>query len=255
MNDECLIRLDSISKSFGEVKALQKVNLTLSQGEILGLVGDNAAGKTTLMRILGGIFHPDEGGIFVENKEVKFSSPRDAIAYGIEMIHQDLVLVDNIDVAGNIFIGREPTKTFFGLSIPMLLDKRTMENEASQILRELSIRIDSVRTTVENLSGGQRQSVAIARAVRFRPRVLIMDEPTSSLGVEAVNKTLELIKELRQGGISIILISHRLPDVVAVADRIMVLRRGQNAGVLNGGTTLDQIIKLIVGTDQNSEET
>ncbi len=249
-----LVEMRGISKSFGPVRALQKVDLTLSCCEVLGLVGDNAAGKSTLMKVLSGAYQPDEGQIFWEGKPVRFNSPHEARNLGIEMVYQDFALSGNLHIAANIFLGREPTRSYLG-GLLRLLDERTMEREARNLLDRLKIDINSVRLRVENLSGGQRQAVAIGRATAFNARAVIMDEPTASLAVKEVGKVLDLIRRLKTQQVSVILISHRLQDVFAVSDRIMVLRHGRIvADVLTSETTLDDIVGMMVGSRGDAEE-
>ena len=220
-----IVEMRDIQKSFGAVQALRDVNLTLNHGEVLGLVGDNAAGKSTLMKVLSGALIPDSGGIFIESQKVHFTNPDDSRRLGIEMVYQDYALADNLDVSANVFLGREIVKWKFG-SIAMM-DKKSMEEQAQSLMQRLRIDIDSVRLKVENLSGGQRQAVAIGRATAFNAKVIIMDEPTAALSVAAIGKVLDLIRELRSLGSSIIMISHRLEDIYEVSDRIIVLRHGR----------------------------
>jgi simple sugar transport system ATP-binding protein len=242
-----LIRMVRICKSFGPVRALHQVNLTLNPHEVLGLVGDNAAGKSTLMKNLTGAYQPDSGEIYLDGKRVHFNSPGDSRAAGIEMVYQDLALAGNLTVTSNIFLGHESTKSSLGLL--RFLDDKKMEQEATELLHRLRIEIRSLRLRVENLSGGQRQSVAIARATAFNAKVIIMDEPTASLAVREVGKVLDVIKTMREHGVSVILISHRLQDVFAVSDRIMVLRHGQVVGdVLTAQTNMDEIVGMMVGS-------
>jgi ABC-type sugar transport system, ATPase component len=246
---EPLIRMRGIAKAFGAVQALRGADLSLWPGEVLGLVGDNAAGKSTLMKVLTGVHRPDGGEILFEGRPVAFHSPRDSRALGIEMIYQNLALAQNLDVVANVFLGREHTRTV----VPGLvrrLDEPRMEAETRQLLERLRINIASVRTYVERMSGGQQQAVAIARAVAFQARVVIMDEPTASLAVKEVGKVLDLIAQLRARGVSVILISHRLQDVFTVADRIMVLRSGQCvAERMIHDATMDEVVKYIVGAE------
>jgi simple sugar transport system ATP-binding protein len=220
-----VVEMRNIQKSFAAVRALRGVNLELHKNEVLGLVGDNAAGKSTLMKILSGAYIPDEGEILIEGKKVDISDPLDARRLGIEMVYQDLSLVDHLDVAANVFLGREVESTPIGIF--SFLDHRHMEKKAQQLLDHLKIDISSARLNVESLSGGQRQSVAIARATAFNAKVIIMDEPTAALSVSAISKVLDLVRELKVQGRSIILISHRLEDIYQVSDRMIVLRHGR----------------------------
>jgi len=225
-----LVEMRGISKAFGAVQALAGADLELQAGEVLGLVGDNAAGKSTLMKVLTGVHRPDAGEILFEGRRVGFHSPRDSRALGIEMIYQNLALAPNLDVVANVFLGREVTRAALPHAVEWL-DERRMEFETRALLGRLRITIDSVRRPVERLSGGQQQAVAIARAVAFQARVVIMDEPTASLAVKEVGKVLDLVMQLRAKGVSVILISHRLQDIFTVADRVMVLRGGQRGTV------------------------
>jgi ABC-type sugar transport system ATPase subunit len=244
-----LVRMRGIVKSFGAVKALRGAHLDLGHREVLGLVGDNAAGKSTLMKILTGVHKPDEGEIYFDGKRVHFYSPHDSRALGIEMIYQNLALAQNLDVVANVFLGREYKRRI----VPGLinwLDEARMERETRSLLERLRINIASVRTNVERMSGGQQQAVAIARAAAFRARVVIMDEPTASLAVKEVGKVLDLIGQLRASGVSVILISHRLQDVFNVCDRVMVLRSGERISErVIKETTMDETVKYIVGAE------
>jgi ABC-type sugar transport system ATPase subunit len=220
-----VVEMRNIKKSFGAVQALRGVDLTLHHNEVLGLVGDNAAGKSTLMKVLSGAYIPDEGEIFIEGKKVHFSNPLDARRIGIEMVYQDLALANNLDITANVFLGREAVSTQIG---PLgVMDSHHMEQAAAQLLGRLKIDIPSVRLLVERLSGGQRQAVAIARATAFNSKVIIMDEPTAALSVAAISKVLDLVRELKAQGASIIIISHRLEDIYSVCDRMMVMRQGR----------------------------
>ncbi len=234
-----------ILKSFGSIDALRGVDLELDAGEVLGLVGDNAAGKSTLTKILAGALVPDSGEVKVAGETVTFRSPADARRRRIEMVYQDLSLCDTIDVAGNLFLGREPRRSLLGMKF---LDRRKMHESAGEILRSLDIRVDSTRHVVSNLSGGQRQSIAIGRAVSFDPTVLIMDEPTSALAVAEVEAVLALIQRVSKRGVGVILITHRLQDLFRVCDRIMVLYEGRNVAERKiDETSLEDLVRLIVG--------
>ena len=239
------VRMENISKSFGAIKSLDGVSLTLRAGEVLGLVGDNGAGKSTLSKMLSGALIPDSGRILLDGREVRFSLPADARRERVEMVYQDLSLCDTVDVAGNLLLGREPTRRIRGAR---LLDKRAMRLQAAQMLGQLGIRMPSTRLKVENLSGGQRQSIAIGRAVSFDPLVLIMDEPTAALAVAEVDAVLDLIRTVSARGVSVILITHRLQDLFVVCDRIMVMFEGRNSAErLIGETNIEEIVNLIVG--------
>jgi simple sugar transport system ATP-binding protein len=220
-----VVEMRDIKKSFAAVQALRGVDLTLHHGEVLGLMGDNAAGKSTLMKVLSGAYIPEEGEILIEGNKVHMSNPLDARRLGIEMIYQDLALANNLDVTANVFLGREEVTARIG---PFgIMDSERMEQEADRLLDRLKIKIPSVRLLVERLSGGQRQAVAIARAMAFNSKVIIMDEPTAALSVAAIAQVLDLIRELKAQGASIIIISHRLEDIYAVSDRLIVMRQGR----------------------------
>lgn len=235
------IRLQGIRKSFGSVEALRGVGLDLWPGECLGLVGDNAAGKSTLTKIVSGAYLADEGTIEMDGRPLDLRGPADARAAGIEMVFQDLSLCDHIDVAGNLFLGREPSRGPF-------LDRRRMHEEGRRMLDALHIRIPRLSAKAAQLSGGQRQSIAIARAAAFEPRVLIMDEPTSALAVAEVEAVLGLINRVKANGVSVILITHRLQDLFRVCDRIAVMYEGAVVAERQvGETDLEDLVHLIVG--------
>ncbi len=220
-----LIEARRISKHFGQVSALRDVDLRLGRHEVLGVVGDNGAGKSTLMKILSGVHPQSSGQLLIEGTPVRFSSPRDARDRGIEMVYQDLALAGNMRIDENIFLGREQTRRVGPLT---LVDHKANHERAVEHLDGLRIHVKSVAQRVEELSGGQRQAVAIARATAFDAKVVIMDEPTAALAVREVAKVLDMIKGLRDRGISVILISHRLDDVFTVCDRVMALFHGRN---------------------------
>jgi simple sugar transport system ATP-binding protein len=220
-----VIEMQGISKYFGAVTALEGVSLRLEQGEVLGIVGDNGAGKSTLMKVLSGLYTPDKGEILIEGQPVTFHSPKDARRAGIEMVYQDLALAGNLSIYENIYLGRELTHRFAGLR---WIDHRGTRAMAEKHLNNLHIHVKSVDQRVEELSGGQRQAVAIARATAFDAKVVIMDEPTAALAIREVNKVLGLIKGLRDHGVSVVLISHRMDDIFFVCDRVMALFHGRN---------------------------
>ncbi len=235
-----IIEMRGINKSFGAVRALVDVDLTLYPGEILGLVGDNSAGKSTLMKILSGAYQRDDGEILVAGKPVHFKSPHESRDVGIEMIYQDFALCGNMDVGQNIFLGRWPRKGPF-------VDRRRMYAEADAVLKRLKVDVNSVYQKVESLSGGRQQSVAIARAISFEPRVVILDEPTANLSVMATQRLLETMLELKKHGVAQIIISHRLQDIFAVGDRVMVLKRGENVGDRHISHSSEQnVLEIIV---------
>jgi simple sugar transport system ATP-binding protein len=241
-----LLEARGISKYFGAITALDHVNFHLAHGEVLGVVGDNGAGKSTLMKILSGLFVPSEGQIVFDGLPVQFQSPRDARAIGIEMVYQDLALAGNMAIYENIYLGREPGHKALGLTI---VDSKRSRQLAAEHLERLKIHVKSVEQNVEELSGGQRQAVAIARSTAFAARLVIMDEPTAALAVKEVGKVLDLIKTLKEHGVSVILISHRMDDVFYVCDRVMALFHGRNfADAPLAETTRNEVIGWIMGT-------
>ena len=248
MNDAPVLTVHDVSKRFGGVQALNRVSLELSPGEVLGLVGDNGAGKTTLIKVISGVYQPDEGEVRYKGAPVQLRDPNAARSLGIETIYQDLALADNLDVGANVFLGREPQKRLFGL-LPAI-DRKRMRDASRDVLDTLDIGIEGDKLTqpVSTLSGGQRQAVAISRAIYWHAEVLIMDEPMAALGVPEQRKVMALIQRLKEQGVAIILISHNMTDVFAVSDRIIVLCRGRKAGEkLRGETDSDEIIRLMLG--------
>jgi D-xylose transport system ATP-binding protein len=236
-----VLELKGVSKSFGAVQALYQVDFHVSAGEVMALVGDNGAGKSTLIKCIAGIYPIDSGEILFDGKPVNIHGPKDAAALGIEIVYQDLALADNLDVVQNMFLGREETQSF------LRLDETKMEARSAETLKSLSVTtIRSVRQTVAGLSGGQRQSVAVAKAVMWNSRVVILDEPTAALGVAQTRQVLELVKRLGQQGLAVILISHNLHDIFEVADNITVLRLGQNvAEYKRTETTQQKVVEAI----------
>ena len=242
-----LLELSEVQKRFGSVTVLRGVSLAVDPGEVIGLVGDNGAGKSTLMKTITGVYAADAGTIRFDDVNLAGKSPGDIRALGIEMIYQDLALAKLQDVASNIFLGREPTKRFLGTPI-RVIDRSRTEREAATMIEKLGARLPSVRYVVGQLSGGQQQSVAIARALTFNPKLVIMDEPTAALAVREVEHVLDLIRELRRHSIAVILISHRLTDVFAVCDRIVALRQGTIAADEPiAKTTMNAVVAHIVG--------
>jgi len=242
-----LLELSGVEKHFGAVQALRGVSFTVESGEVVGLVGDNGAGKSTLMKTITGIHAPDGGEVRFDGAVLNGKHPGEIRGLGIEMIYQDLALARMQDVASNIFLGREPTKRFLGTPIRMI-DRPRIEREAEAMIRKLGARVPSVQYIVGQLSGGQQQSVAIARALTFNPKLVIMDEPTAALAVREVEHVLELIREMKNQAIAVILISHRLTDVFAVCDRIVALRQGEVvADEPIGQTSMNAVVTHIVG--------
>ena len=246
-----ILEARGISKYFGAVTALEGVNLSLYPGEVLGVVGDNGAGKSTLMKVLSGLYPASEGEIFFQGKPVYFNSPKDARDLGIEMVYQDLALADNMQIDENIFLNREPTRNFLG-GLLKLVDHKTNRRKAQEHLDKLRIHVKSVTQRVEELSGGQRQAVAIARATAFSAKVVIMDEPTAALAIKEVGKVLDLIKGLRDVGVSVILISHRMDDIFYVCDRILALFHGRNFEQARlKDTSRNEVIGWIMGSKEH----
>lgn len=246
-----LLKVEKVAKRFGAIQALKGVTLHLDRGEVLGIVGDNGAGKSTLLKILSGALIPDKGQIYLEGHPVTFRSPMDARLQGVEMVYQDLSLCDTLDVAANLFLGREPIKRILGTPF---LDRRVMHQRAGAILEKLRIRIPSTHLIVENLSGGQRQAIAIGRAVFFQPKVLILDEPTSALAAREVEEVLNLTRRLAAAGVGVIFVSHRLHDVLRVSDRIAVLYEGRKVAERQAGETdVPEIIRLMEGIAEGKE--
>jgi D-xylose transport system ATP-binding protein len=226
VTDTPILELKGVSKSFGAVQALFEVDFHVSSGEVMALVGDNGAGKSTLIKCIAGIYSIDSGDVFFEGEAVSMHGPKDSARLGIEVVYQDLALADNLDVVQNMFLGREE------LTGPLRsLNEILMEKRAKDTLATLSVTtIRSVRQTVAGLSGGQRQSVAVAKAVMWNSKVVILDEPTAALGVAQTRQVLDLVKRLGEQGLAVVLISHNLHDIFEVADNITVLRLGQNVG-------------------------
>ncbi|MGY1454341.1 ATP-binding cassette domain-containing protein [Streptomyces sp. SS8] len=241
-----VLALRGISKRFGAVQALTDVELEVHAGEVVALVGDNGAGKSTLVKTIAGVGPADEGVFEWQGRAVEVGRPHDAQELGIATVYQDLALCDNLDVVGNLFLGREILRSG-------VLDEIEMERRARELLDTLSIRIPSVRIPVASLSGGQRQVVAIARSMLGEPKLVILDEPTAALGVEQTAQVLDLVERLRERGLAVILISHNMADVKAVADKVAVLRLGRNNGVFDvANTSQEEIISAITGATENA---
>ncbi|WP_406145053.1 ATP-binding cassette domain-containing protein [Streptomyces sp. NBC_01012] len=241
-----VLALRGVSKRFGAVQALTDVELEVHAGEVVALVGDNGAGKSTLVKTIAGVHPIDDGVIEWDGRPVQINKPNDAQTLGIATVYQDLALCDNIDVVGNLYLGREIRK--FGI-----LDEVEMERRSRELLSTLSIRIPSVRIPIASLSGGQRQTVAIARSMLGEPKLVILDEPTAALGVEQTAQVLDLVERLRERGHAVILISHNMADVKAVADKVAVLRLGRNNGIFDVKTTSqEEIISAITGATENA---
>jgi D-xylose transport system ATP-binding protein len=244
---EHLLALRGFSKSFGPVRALHEVDFEVDAGEIVALVGDNGAGKSTLIKAIDGVQPPDSGEAYFARERVRISSPQAAENLGIATVFQDLALCDNLDVVANLFLGKEEVD-----GVPVhVLDEVTMEQRANQLLKDLSVTtLGSVRTEVGSLSGGQRQSVAIARTLIGEPKVVLFDEPTAALGVAQTAQVLALVKRLAGEGLGVVMISHNLEDVFQVADRIIVLRLGERVATFDRReTTPEQVVGAITGAD------
>jgi simple sugar transport system ATP-binding protein len=241
-----LLEVRNLSRYFGAVRALEDCSMVVRPGEVVALAGDNGAGKTTMIKAISGVYPPTSGEILIEGNPVTFGSPQEARALGIETIYQDLALADNLTIGANIFLGREPMRKAFGF-LPVL-DRKAMAEAAAQTMAKLDFHVKLLDAPVSNFSGGQRQAVAIGRAVYWNAKILIMDEPTAALGVPEQRKVISLIKSLKAQGRGVLFISHNLQDIFAVSDRIVVLRRGIVAGERNiGETTHDEVVRLMIG--------
>jgi D-xylose transport system ATP-binding protein len=249
-SDGALLELEGVSKRFGPVQALDRVDFTVHSGEVVGLVGDNGAGKSTLVKTIAGIHTADEGRMRFDGKEIRVSRPQDATQLGIATVYQDLALCDNLDVVANIFLGQEEISAGPG-EVSRQLDEAKMEHRAGELLSSLAVTIPSMRTEVGTLSGGQRQQVSVARSLLGEPRVVLLDEPTAALGVPQTKLVLELIGRLRERGLGVVVISHNLSNVFEVADRIVVLRLGKAAGDFQAEqTTEEHVIGAITGVGE-----
>jgi ABC-type sugar transport system ATPase subunit len=244
---EPLLSIRGMTKRFGGLVAVNEVSWDVYPGEVVGLLGDNGAGKSTLIKCISGVYHADEGEIYFEGRRSHFARPIDARQQGIETIYQDLALANNLDVGANIFLGREAKKRYFG-GLIKTLDEQFMMRESKEALEALEIYFPSLDRPIESLSGGQRQAVAIARAVYWDAKLMIMDEPTNNLGVPEQHKVLELIRRLRDQGVAIILITHTLPDVFAVSDRLAVMHRGRKVTEKRTReTNTQELVQYMVG--------
>lgn len=238
------LSLRGVSKSFGAVRALTEVDFEVYPGEVVGLVGDNGAGKSTLIKVIAGVGPADSGDISVDGQSVRLYSPQAANALGIETVYQDLALCDNLDVVANLFLGREER------SFLRSLNETDMEYRALEVLRSLDVKLPSIRSTVASLSGGQRQSIAVAKCILRRAKVVLLDEPTAALGVAQTKQVLALIRRLREQGLAVVVISHNLADVFEVVDRVIVLRLGRRVGTFDiKNTTPERIIASITGAE------
>jgi ABC-type sugar transport system ATPase subunit len=248
-----ILQAVNLEKHFGGLVAVNNVSIDIYPGEVVGLVGDNGAGKSTLIKMISGVYRPDGGQVLLDGTEVHFATPMEARQRGIETIYQDLALCENLDAPVNIFLGREPFKRTLGLF--RVVNRPYMLTEAQHILDQLDIHIPNLSRPIREMSGGQRQAVAIARAVYWNARLMIMDEPTAALAVAEQRKVYELVHTLREQNVPVIIISHNLQDVFEVADRIVVMRRGRKVGeVITAETTSDEVVGLIVGATRTVAE-
>lgn len=244
---EPILSVRNLVKRFGGLTAVNHVSLDVHPGEIVGLVGDNGAGKSTLIKMIAGVYQPTEGEFYFEGKQVHISNPAHARELGIETIYQDLALAGNLPMSANIFLGREKKKRYLG-GLIKTLDEKTMLEESEKLVETLDVHLPSVTARIEQLSGGQRQAVAIVRALYWNARLLIMDEPTNNLGVAQQNQVLALIGRLKAQGVPIIVISHTMRDIFAVSDRVVVLHRGRKvADKRTAHTTTEEIVQYIMG--------
>ncbi len=243
------LQLRNISKTFGAVRALQHVDFEVFAGEVVGLVGDNGAGKSTLIKVMSGVYVPDEGDILVDGQKVTITSPQDSTRLGIETVYQDLALCDNLDVVANLWLGREARADLVPNIVPNM-NETEMERLTLEVLRTLDVKIPSVRLPVAALSGGQRQSIAVAKTILRKPKVVLLDEPTAALGVAQTKQVLNLILRLKQQGLAVVVISHNLHDVFEVVDRVIVMRLGQRSGTFEiKNTTPERVVAAITGAE------
>ncbi|WP_208094766.1 ATP-binding cassette domain-containing protein [Brevibacterium limosum] len=241
---EPVLEMRGINKRFGAVQALTDIHLTIGRGEVVGLVGDNGAGKSTLIKVIAGVHTADEGELIMNGTAQKFSSPKDAQKAGVATVFQDLALCENLDVVANLFLGHEKTRSG-------VLDEVAMEAKSWELLRSLSAKIPSVRVPIAALSGGQRQTVAIARSLLGEPSLVMLDEPTAALGVAQTAEVLNLIERLKERDLGVLLVSHNMADVQAVADRVHVLRLGKDVGDFAGDERTDVLVAAITGASDN----
>jgi ABC-type sugar transport system ATPase subunit len=245
-NGEPILRLQNVYKRFGGLTAVNDVSVEIYPGEVIGLVGDNGAGKSTLIKMISGVYRPDGGHIYLGEEEITLTSPMEARRMGIETIYQDLALCENLDATVNIFLGREPMKRMAFLF--KQVDRPLMLSESEKVLESLDIEIPGLTRPIREMSGGQRQAVAIARAVYWNAQLVIMDEPTAALAVPEQRKVHELVQTLKEQNVPVIIISHNLQDIFATADRIVVMRRGRKVGdLLAEETSGDELVSLMVG--------
>ncbi|MBU6351090.1 MAG: ATP-binding cassette domain-containing protein [Caldilinea sp.] len=247
VQSEPILRAVNLVKRFGGLTAVNDVSFDIYAGEVVALAGDNGAGKSTLIKMISGVYRPDGGHVYLDGKEITMASPLEARGLGIETIYQDLALCENLDATVNIFLGREPTMRLFGVF--KQVDRAHMLAESTKVLNRLDIHIPNLRRPIRQMSGGQRQAVAIARALYWNARLVIMDEPTAALGVPEQRKVHELVGALKRQNVPVLLISHNLQDIFAVSDRIIVMRRGQKVGDMRTAqVTDDDLVAMMVGS-------
>jgi fructose transport system ATP-binding protein len=250
-----ILEARGLVKQYGHVVALNGADLELYPNEILAIIGDNGAGKSTLIKALSGALQPDEGEVRLEGERVHFRSPRDARRAGIETVYQDLAVAPSLDIAANIFLGREARRRGLPGSVLRMLDKGAMRREAARHFAELNIGVQSITQPVEDLSGGQRQGVAVARAATWARRLVIMDEPTAALGVKETRQVLDLILRVRERGLPVILISHDMPNVFELADRISIMRLGRRVAIVTPKThSMPEAVAIMTGAARGAEE-
>ncbi len=248
LRGEPRLRLQGINKTYGAVRALTDVDFEVYAGEVVGLVGDNGAGKSTLIKTISGVGPPDSGDIFLEGTPVKITDPKAATRLGIETVYQDLALCDNLDVVSNLFLGREVRTAW------PILSETTMEQQSLNVLSSLDVKLPSVRSLVAALSGGQRQSIAVAKTILRNAKVVLLDEPTAALGVAQTHQVLNMIRRLRDQGLAVVVISHNLVDVFEVVDRVVVLRLGKRVGTFDiKNTTPERVVAAITGAEFGGE--
>ena len=247
VQSEPILRAVKLVKRYGGLTAVNDVSFDIYAGEVVALAGDNGAGKSTLIKMISGVYRPDGGHVYLDGKEITMASPLEARGLGIETIYQDLALCENLDATVNIFLGREPTMRLFGVF--KQVDRAHMLAESTKVLNRLDIHIPNLRRPIRQMSGGQRQAVAIARALYWNARLVIMDEPTAALGVPEQRKVHELVGALKRQNVPVLLISHNLQDIFAVSDRIIVMRRGQKVGDMRTAqVTDDDLVAMMVGS-------
>jgi len=247
VQSEPILRAGNLVKRFGGLTAVNDVSFDIYAGEVVALAGDNGAGKSTLIKMISGVYRPDGRHVYLDGKEITMASPLEARGLGIETIYQDLALCENLDATVNIFLGREPTMRLFGVF--KQVDRAHMLAESTKVLNRLDIHIPNLRRPIRQMSGGQRQAVAIARALYWNARLVIMDEPTAALGVPEQRKVHELVGALKRQNVPVLLISHNLQDIFAVSDRIIVMRRGQKVGDMRTAqVTDDDLVAMMVGS-------